>query len=226
MRRLGMLRLSRREREPGRTCLGCRRRRPRAELIRIVRSPDGAGCFDLEGNLPGRGAWVCPSPACLAAVASEALSHVLRAPVRWSPPAERRQELSEGFERRLANLLTMARRMRGVTIGPTGVRSALAAGRAGLVLIAGDIAPDAAAAWVERSGAVPARASLEAAALGALFGRGSVEVLAVTAAGLAAAILRATDRWWAFSVISCDNERSNISGAARAARGSAAAGGG
>lgn len=218
--------MSQREREPGRTCLGCRRQRPRAELIRIVRSPDGAGRFDLEGRLPGRGAWVCPSPACLDAIAPGALSHVLQAPVKFAAPAERHRELAEGFRRRLANLLTIARRMRGVTIGPTGVRAALAAGRVRLVLIAGDMSRDSADSWAARSGLIPVRTVLEATALGVLFGRGPVDVAAVTAAGLAAAILEATDRWRAFSAISCNNERSNIDGTSRAARGSAAAGGG
>lgn len=204
--------MSQREREPGRTCLGCRRQRPRAELIRVVRSPDGAACFDLEGRLPGRGAWVCPTPACLDAVAAGALGHVLRAPVRVAPPAERRRELAEAFGRRLANLLTMARRMRGVKMGPTGVRAALAEGRGRLVLVAGDASPDSAASWAARAGAVPVRSSLEAAALGTLFGRGPVEAVAITAEGLAASILQATDRWRAFSAVSCDNEGSKLMG--------------
>ncbi|MHB8835904.1 MAG: DUF448 domain-containing protein [Candidatus Methylomirabilia bacterium] len=220
------MRLSQREREPGRTCLGCRRQRPRAELIRVVRNPDGAGCFDLEGRLPGRGAWICPSPACLDALAPGALSHVLRAPVRLPAPAERRRELAEAFGRRLANLLTMARRMRGVSMGPTGARAALAEGRARLVLIAGDMSAGAAASWAVRAASVPVRTVQEAVALGALFGRGPVEVAAVTVDGLAASILLATDRWRAFSAVSCNNEGSNIGGASRAARGSAAAGGG
>ena len=107
----------------------------------------------------------------------------MRAPVRLAAPAERRRELAEAFGRRLANLLTMARRMRGVNMGPTGVRAALAEGRARLVLIAGDCSPDAAASWTARAGAVPVRAALDAAALGALFGRGPVEVVAITVDG-------------------------------------------
>jgi ribosomal protein L7Ae-like RNA K-turn-binding protein len=116
--------------------------------------------------------------------------------------------------------------MRGVKMGPTGVRAALAGGRARLVLIAGDISSDAAAFWPSRAGAVPIRASLAAATLGVLFGRGPVEAVAVTVDGLAASILEATDRWRAFSTVSCDNKRSNTDGTSRAARGSAAAGGG
>jgi ribosomal protein L7Ae-like RNA K-turn-binding protein len=151
---------------------------------------------------------------------------VLRAPVRLAAPAERRRELADGYARRLANLLTMARRMRGVTVGPTGVRAALAEGRGRLVLTALDVSPDAAASWERRAAPVPVRAVLGAGSLGELFGRGPVEVAAITAAGLAASILETTDRWRAFSAVSCDNEGSKIDRASRAARGSAAAGGG
>jgi predicted RNA-binding protein YlxR (DUF448 family) len=195
-------------------------------LIRIVRGPGGAGCFDLEGRLPGRGAWVCPDASCVDAIAPGALSHVLKAPVVLAAPVERRRELAAGYARRLANLLTMARKMRGVKMGPTGVRAALAEGRARLVLIAGDTAPVAAAALAARAEAVPVRTALDAAAFGVLFGRAPVEVVAITVAGLAASILQATDRWRAFSAISCNNEGSKTGGASRAARGSAAAGGG
>lgn len=42
---------------PRRTCVGCRRRRSPADLIRIVRSPDGS--LLVGRTLPGRGAWLC-----------------------------------------------------------------------------------------------------------------------------------------------------------------------
>jgi uncharacterized protein len=218
--------LSPREREPGRTCLGCRRQRPRRELIRIVRGPDGAAVFDVEGRLPGRGAWICPAPDCLNALAPGALGHVLKSPVRLADVAARRRELAEALRRRVVNLLTMARRMRGATFGPTGVRAALKEGRARLVLIAGDAPADAAASWAARSAPVAARSGPDAPALGALCGRGPVTVAAITAAGLAEALLVAIDRWQAFSRVSCDNEKSVDNGFSPAARDGAAAGGG
>lgn len=51
---------------PMRQCLGCREHKPKKELIRVVRSPEGAIALDFKGKLPGRGAYVCPLPACLA----------------------------------------------------------------------------------------------------------------------------------------------------------------
>ena len=50
---------------PMRQCLGCREMKPKKELIRVVRSPEGEVSLDFKGKLPGRGAYVCPNPACL-----------------------------------------------------------------------------------------------------------------------------------------------------------------
>lgn len=51
---------------PMRQCLGCREHKPKKELIRVVRSPEGEVSLDFKGKLPGRGAYVCPQAACLA----------------------------------------------------------------------------------------------------------------------------------------------------------------
>ncbi len=51
---------------PMRQCLGCREHKPKKELIRVVRSPEGEVSLDFRGKLPGRGAYVCPQAACLA----------------------------------------------------------------------------------------------------------------------------------------------------------------
>ncbi|NHC13575.1 YlxR family protein [Motilibacter sp. E257] len=49
---------------PQRTCLGCRRRAPKSELIRVVEA--GGACVpDVRGRLPGRGAYVHPDQECL-----------------------------------------------------------------------------------------------------------------------------------------------------------------
>lgn len=50
---------------PMRQCVGCRTMFPKKELIRVVRSPEGEISLDFRGKKPGRGAYVCPNPACL-----------------------------------------------------------------------------------------------------------------------------------------------------------------
>lgn len=48
-----------------RTCVGCRQRSERANLLRIV-SKSNVLAFDQQKNMPGRGAWIHPSSDCLA----------------------------------------------------------------------------------------------------------------------------------------------------------------
>ena len=50
---------------PQRQCMGCRERKAKKELIRVVRTPEGAVCLDFSGKLNGRGAYICPSADCL-----------------------------------------------------------------------------------------------------------------------------------------------------------------
>ena len=50
---------------PERRCTGCGEGKPKKELLRIVRSPEGEISIDLTGKSPGRGAYICKSEACL-----------------------------------------------------------------------------------------------------------------------------------------------------------------
>jgi hypothetical protein len=68
--------------------------KPKKELIRVVRSPEGAVSLDFKGKLPGRGAYVCPQSGCLAkARKTKALERAFSAPL---PP-----EVWEGLEQQL-----------------------------------------------------------------------------------------------------------------------------
>ena len=51
---------------PARQCIGCMTSRPKKELVRVVRAPSGEISIDPVGKKPGRGAYLCPDPACLA----------------------------------------------------------------------------------------------------------------------------------------------------------------
>ena len=50
---------------PQRQCMGCRERKSKREMIRVVRSTDGTVHLDFGGKAPGRGAYLCPNPECL-----------------------------------------------------------------------------------------------------------------------------------------------------------------
>lgn len=52
---------------PLRKCTGCGEMKPKKELVRIVKDPEGAISLDCTGKKAGRGAYICPDEACLAA---------------------------------------------------------------------------------------------------------------------------------------------------------------
>lgn len=51
---------------PMRQCLGCNEHKPKMELLRIVRSPEGEQVsLDMTGRKSGRGAYICRDVKCL-----------------------------------------------------------------------------------------------------------------------------------------------------------------
>ena len=48
--------------------MGCNEPKPKNELLRVVRQPDGGVTADATGRLNGRGAYVCPNAGCIAKV--------------------------------------------------------------------------------------------------------------------------------------------------------------
>lgn len=80
---------------PMRMCVGCREMKPKRELIRVVRSPEGEVLMDPSGKKPGRGAYVCPNEACLTrAIRQRQLERVLEAPVTPEVTERLRQALA------------------------------------------------------------------------------------------------------------------------------------
>ena len=63
---------------PQRQCMGCRERKPKRDMIRVVRGTDGNVSLDFGGKMNGRGAYICPNPECLKkALRSKALDRSL-----------------------------------------------------------------------------------------------------------------------------------------------------
>lgn len=50
---------------PMRQCLGCNEHKPKVELLRVVRSPEGEISLDFRGKKSGRGAYICRDVKCL-----------------------------------------------------------------------------------------------------------------------------------------------------------------
>ena len=49
---------------PQRTCIVCRTTKPKRELLRVVRTPDGHVSLDPGGKKSGRGAYLCARRSC------------------------------------------------------------------------------------------------------------------------------------------------------------------
>ncbi|TMA39473.1 MAG: DUF448 domain-containing protein [Deltaproteobacteria bacterium] len=73
--------------EPQRRCVGCRRVRPRRELLRLV--ADGSGEAVPGLGKPGRGCWLCRDARCAReAVRTRAIPRALKGKAA-APPLDR-----------------------------------------------------------------------------------------------------------------------------------------
>ena len=82
---------------PQRQCMGCRERKPKPELIRVVRTPEGEIVADETGRKNGRGAYLCRSEACLnKALKIRALDRALEQPLTEAAVEALRQVIAGG----------------------------------------------------------------------------------------------------------------------------------
>ena len=81
---------------PMRRCLGCNEHKPKIELLRVVRSPEGEIFLDFTGKKSGRGAYVCKSVKCLRRAAkAKRIDKSLECTVPEEVYARMEKELSE-----------------------------------------------------------------------------------------------------------------------------------
>ncbi len=85
------------KRVPQRTCVGCGEVEGKRELVRFVRTPEGAVVCDPTGKRNGRGAYVHSDGDCLDRALDGRLAHALRCPVT--------PEDAEGLRQAFADLL-------------------------------------------------------------------------------------------------------------------------
>lgn len=50
---------------PLRQCIGCGEQRDKRDMMRVVKTQDGAFCLDVSGKMNGRGAYLCKDKECL-----------------------------------------------------------------------------------------------------------------------------------------------------------------
>ena len=82
---------------PERMCTGCKVHKPKKELIRVVKSPDGEISIDFHGKKSGRGAYVCNDISCLEkAIKSRALERAFSCAIPTEIVEKLREELKKG----------------------------------------------------------------------------------------------------------------------------------
>ena len=142
---------------PARQCIGCMTSRPKKELVRVVRAPSGEISIDPVGKKPGRGAYLCPDPACLAkAKKKKALERCFEQPVPAEVYDALAAQLAERFpqsitlppekpkmapEEALFQALSLCRKAGALTMGFDAVEDACVKSKAWLVMTASDISP-------------------------------------------------------------------------------------
>lgn len=82
---------------PQRQCMGCRERKVKKEMIRVVRGTDGTVNLDFSGKAPGRGAYICPNMECLKkALRSKSLDRSLEVTIPEEVYARLEKEMEHG----------------------------------------------------------------------------------------------------------------------------------
>ena len=81
---------------PQRTCIGCKEKKDKKELIRIVKDKDGNITLDRTGRANGRGAYICDNIQCLEkAIKTKALARTFEMNIDETVSDELRGVISE-----------------------------------------------------------------------------------------------------------------------------------
>lgn len=81
---------------PQRTCIGCKEKKDKKELIRIVKDKEGNITLDRTGRANGRGAYICDNIQCLEkAIKTKALSRTFEMDIDETVYNELRGVISE-----------------------------------------------------------------------------------------------------------------------------------
>ncbi len=176
---------------PERSCVACRTRAPKHELLRFVVGPDDAVVFDGLARLPGRGVYTCPTRRCLVqAVSRHGFERGFRRKVTSGMGLVDR--VGAWAEGRLLDLLGLTRRAGRLLVG-SEVEGALGRRAVGLVVLARDLSRARGERILEAAQAVgvPVVVVGTKETLGRSVGRGDTGILGVPEGPHLAASIRA-----------------------------------
>ncbi len=179
-------------RAPERRCLVTRQASTRAAMLRFVVAPDRSLVFDAPATLPGRGLWLSArrdviQEALKRRVFQRAAGRSFNIPA-LTVPDDLADRVVFALRDRLTASLGLARRAGQAIGGFEKAREALAAGRCAVLVGAAD-GSVAERGRVLQGRDVPVLDLLDAATLGAVFGRDAIVHVALAPGRLAAMIL-------------------------------------
>lgn len=183
-----------------RSCIACRRCNEKKQLLRFVLAPDGTITPDIEGKLPGRGAYTCCSRKCVEnAVTRHQFQRSFkgkRVELGAIPLAELMQKI---MEQRISGYLALANKAGAVTSGGDAVeRVCRSASPPALLLIASDISESICQrlSGIARQANIKVQQVLTKEQIGLLLGKGSDRsAVAVIPNGFARSLIKEIERY-------------------------------
>ncbi|MBI1921079.1 MAG: DUF448 domain-containing protein [Geobacter sp.] len=171
---------------PQRSCIACRQVLPKASLLRFVQAPDLTLVPDLQGKLPGRGAYTCVKRSCVQqALARKQFSRAFKGNVTLPPADELVRQVVGFMEARVTSYLALANKAGKIVSGNEQVMDFLRKGKKGVLVVASDISPDIGEKLLQtaRRSNMDCFSFSTKDALGALLGKGLRSALIVTESG-------------------------------------------
>lgn len=185
---------------PQRSCIACRRTGDKGTLLRFVLAPDGTVTPDLEGKLPGRGAYLCQSRRCVQdAVAKRQFNRTFKGAAAAVDGPALTALLQHIMEQRISGYLALANKAGATVSGGEAIERSLKGAKLPcLLVLATDISPAIAEklAGIAARSAVPVVKVLSKDILGQLVGKESDRsAVAVMSGGFAQSLVKEIERY-------------------------------
>lgn len=121
-----------------RSCSVCRTKASKPELCRFVRALDGEICFDEQGELPHRGAWLCPRRECMSKAFQKRL--LFRGEKTLPVNADVMSDhVRSRIRKSTLSRFGVLRRMGAIEVGRDAVKRLMLDGKAHAVILAKDL---------------------------------------------------------------------------------------
>jgi predicted RNA-binding protein YlxR (DUF448 family) len=191
--------LSKRCREPERTCVGCRVSQSQASLVRYVLSPQQQLLVDYRQKLPGRGVYTCCDVDCIIkAVERKQLQRAFKVEQLQVSSDQVVSTIIETLLQRIENLLGMARKSGQAVSGSSAILNSLKRNdRLAFVLLSDDVSTGIAnkVLTAAESQRVEVFQMFSKGRIGEILGKGERSVAALQAGKLANAIKLEVQRY-------------------------------